>query len=137
MRLQGCVGQADRQRLDAVLHVGVRARAAVSMTTPMPAPAAGCVQPAEPPTAGATYAASIQLMIDVLLFAFRCGLTRVATMMMDGAFSRRNYGLPDIDGVDYIHGLSHGEIGGKPLDHPRWVKITTHFFENFASLSRR
>ena len=27
-----------------------------------------------------------------------------------------------------------GEIAGKPLDHPRWVKITTHFFENFAYL---
>jgi hypothetical protein len=55
-------------------------------------------------------------------------------MMLDGAFSRRDYGLPDIDGVDYIHGLSHGEIGGKTVDHPRWVKITTHFFANFATM---
>ncbi len=97
-------------------------------------PSAGCVQPPMPPTAGATYAASIQLMIDVMLFAFQCGLTRVATLMMDGAFSRRNYGLPDLNGADYIHGLSHGEIGGKALDHPRWVKITTSFFDNFAML---
>jgi hypothetical protein len=54
--------------------------------------------------------------------------------MLDGAFSRRDYGLPDIDNVNYIHGLSHGEIGGKPLDHPRWEKITTHFFTLIAYL---
>ena len=94
----------------------------------------GCVRPAEPPASGVDFQASIHLMMDVIIFAFRCGLTRVASMMLDGAFSRRNYGLPDIDGVDYVHGLSHGEIGGKALDHPRWVKITTHFFVNFAYL---
>jgi hypothetical protein len=133
MRLQGCVGKDDRLRLEQYF-TSVSELQQRFMTTPMPAPAAGCSVPMQPPTAGANYAASIQLMIDVLLFAFQCGLTRVATLMMDGAFSRRNYGLPDIDGVDYIHGLSHGEIGGKPVDHPRWVKITTHFYQNFAML---
>jgi hypothetical protein len=131
-RLMGCLGAADRARLDQYF-TSITELEQRFQTTPV-APAAGCVQPAMPPTAGATYMASIQLMIDVLLFAFQCGLTRVATLMMDGAFSRRNYGLPDIDGVDYIHGLSHGEIGGKAVDHPRWVKITTHFFANFAML---
>ena len=132
-RLMGCLGAADRARLDQYF-TSVSELQQRFQTTPMPAPSAGCAIPAMPPTAGSTYAASIQLMIDVMLFAFQCGLTRVATLMMDGAFSRRNYGLPDIDGVDYIHGLSHGEIGGKSVDHPRWVKITTHFFENFAML---
>jgi hypothetical protein len=133
-RLSGCVGAADRQRLDqyytsvSELEQRFQSTPGVGMST------ASCVQPAEPPKAGATYAESIHLMMDVALFAFRCGLTRVGTMMMDGAFSRRNYGLSDIDGADYIHGLSHGEIAGKTLDHPRWVKITTHFFENFAYL---
>jgi hypothetical protein len=131
-RLMGCLGQADRARLDQYF-TSITELEQRFQTMPM-APAAGCVQPAMPPAAGATYADSIQLMIDVMLFAFQCGLTRVATLMMDGAFSRRNYGLPDIDGVDYIHGLSHGEIGGKTVDHPRWVKITTHFFANFAML---
>jgi hypothetical protein len=131
-RLMGCLGQADRARLDQYL-TSVSELQQRFQTTPV-MPAATCVQPAMPPAAGATYADSIQLMIDVLLFAFQCGLTRVATLMMDGAFSRRNYGLPDIDGVDYIHGLSHGEIGGKTVDHPRWVKITTHFFANFATM---
>jgi hypothetical protein len=132
-KLQGCVGKDDRLRLDQYF-TSITELQQRFQTMPPPVPAAGCVQPAQPPTAGATYAESIHLMMDVLLFAFQCGLTRVATMMMDGAFSRRNYGLPDINGVDYIHGLSHGEIGGKAVDHPRWVKITTHFYENFAYL---
>jgi len=58
-------------------------------------------------------------------------------MMLDGAFSRRNYACPTSTAVDYIHGLSHGEIGGIAADHPRWVKITTHFFENFAYLLQK
>lgn len=66
--------------------------------------------------------------------ALKCGITPIATLMLDGAFSHRNYGLNDIDGVDYVHGLSHGEIAGIAADHPRWVKITTHFFEHFAYL---
>jgi len=135
-RLLGCVGTEDRLRLEQYF-TSVSELQQRFATTPMAMPTAGCVQPAQPPTAGATYAESIHLMMDVLIFAFQCGLTRVATMMMDGAFSRRNYGLPDINGVDYIHGLSHGEIGGKSVDHPRWVKITTHFYENFAYLLSR
>ena len=135
-RLMGCVGAEDRTRLDQYF-TSVTELEQRFQSMPSPVPAAGCAVPAQPPTAGATYADSIHLMMDVLIFAFQCGLTRVATMMMDGAFSRRNYGLPDIDGVDYIHGLSHGEIGGKAVDHPRWVKITTHFFENFAYLLQR
>jgi len=133
-RLSGCVGAEDRQRLDQYYTSITELEQRFQSTPGAGMSTTSCVQPTEPPKTGATYAESIHLMMDVALFAFRCGLTRVATMMMDGAFSRRNYGLPDIDGVDYIHGLSHGEIAGKPLDHPRWVKITTHFFENFAYL---
>jgi hypothetical protein len=137
-KLLGCVGTEDRQRLQqyftSVAELEQRFK-----TTPgvMPTPAAGCMVRPAPAATGATYAASIQLMMDTLIFAFQCGLTRVSTLMMDGAFSRRNYGLPDIGGVDYIHGLSHGEIDGKPADHPRWVRITTHFYENFAYLLQK
>jgi len=134
-RLSSCVGVADRQRLDQYYTSIAELEQRFATTPPGGMPTSvGCVTPAEPPASGADFQASIHLMMDVIIFAFRCGLTRVATMMLDGAFSRRNYGLPDIDGVDYVHGLSHGEIGGKPLDHPRWVKITTHFFVNFAYL---
>jgi hypothetical protein len=134
-RLESCVGMADRQRLDQYFTsiVELEQRFTMPPVGGVP-PSMGCVVPAAPPASGADFQASVRLMMDVIIFAFRCGLTRVATMMLDGAFSRRNYGLPDIDNVDYIHGLSHGEIGGKTVDHPRWVKITTHYFVQFAYL---
>jgi hypothetical protein len=61
----------------------------------------------------------------------------VGTLMIDGALSRRSYGLPELGGVNYIHGLSHGEIGGEEADGPRWVKLTRHFFDLFAGLLAR
>ena len=132
-RLMGCVGQQDRLRLqqyyDSVAELEKRFQDPTSM--PM---SAGCEKPVAPPANGGAFFANSKLMMDTALVALKCGLTPVATMMLDGAFSHRNYGLTDIDGVDYVHGLSHGEIAGISADHPRWVKITTHFFEHFAYL---
>ena len=132
-RLMGCVGQQDRLRLqqyyDSVAELERRFQDPVSM--PM---TTGCEAPAAPPANGGSFFANSKLMMDTALLALKCGLTPVATMMLDGAFSHRNYGLTDIDNVDYVHGLSHGEIGGIAADHPRWVKITSHFFEHFAYL---
>ena len=137
-RLLGCVGTADRMRLEQY-YTSVSELEQRFKTTPVAMPSAVCSMPGTaPPAIGATYAASIQLMMDTLVFAFQCGLTRVATLMMDGAFSRRNYNLPELNGADYIHGLSHAEISGnRAVDHPRWVRITTHFFENFAYLLQK
>lgn len=133
-KLVGCVGREDKIRLDQFYTSVTELEQRFRTMPPNTGGGGSCVKPAMPPASGANYSASIHLMMDLQIFAFQCGLTRVSTMMMDGAFSRRNYGLPDIGGVDYIHGLSHGEIGGKGVDHPRWVRITTHFYENFAYL---
>jgi len=132
-RLMNCVGQQDRLRLqqyyDSVAELERRFQDPTNMPTSM-----GCDAPMAPPANGGAFFANSKLMMDTALVALKCGLTPVATMMLDGAFSHRNYGLTDIDGVDYVHGLSHGEIAGISADHPRWVKITTHFFEHFAYL---
>ena len=141
-RLLGCVGREDRLRLQQYFSSVAELEQRFRTTDPAGgggtvAPAAMCSGRTAPRAAGANYAESIRLVMDTLIFAFQCGLTRVSTLMMDGAFSRRNYGLADIGGVDYIHGLSHGEINGKPSDHPRWVRITTHFYENFAYLLQK
>jgi hypothetical protein len=129
--LMSCVGKEDRLRLDEYFTSVSELEQRFQTVPAMPGTMA-CEKPMEPPATGATYAASIRLMMDVCLFAFRCGLTQVATLMMDGAFSRRNYNLANINNDDYVHGLSHGEIDGKTVDHPRWQTITTHFYENFA-----
>jgi hypothetical protein len=133
-RLMSCVGQQDRLRLqqyyDSIAELERRFQEPVDM----PPTSVGCEDPAAPPVNGGNFLANSKLIMDTAMVALKCGLTPVATLMLDGAFSHRNYGLGDIDGVDYVHGLSHGEIGGKDVDHPRWVKITTHFFEHFAYL---
>ncbi len=134
-KLRSCVGQEDRLRLDEYFNsISELQQRFDSKPMDPTAPAQTCMKPGEPPAVGVDYADSTHLMMDVALFAFRCGLTQVATMMMDGAFSRRDYGLPDINNVDYVHGLSHGEISGKAADFPRWEKITTSFFNSFAYL---
>jgi Protein of unknown function (DUF1552) len=133
-RLMTCVGQEDKLRLDEYFtSITELERRFVDMPPPPGGGTAMCDKPAAP-TTQTVFKDNAFVMMDLAVLAFKCGLTRVATMMLDGAFSRRNYGLPDIDGVDYIHGLSHGEIGGKTVDHPRWVKITTHYFELMAHL---
>ncbi len=134
-RLIGCVGKEDRARLDQY-YTSVSELEQRFRTTPMAIPSASCnMPPSAPAKMGATYADSIHLMMDTLVFAFQCGLTRVSSLMMDGAFSRRNYNLAELNGADYIHGLSHAEIShDRNVDHPRWVRITTHFFENFVYL---
>ena len=132
-RLMGCVGQQDRLRLQQYYDSVAELERRFQDPTSMPI-SAGCDAPVAPPANGGSFFANSKLMMDTALVALKCGITPVATMMLDGAFSHRNYGLTDIDGVDYVHGLSHGEIAGIAADHPRWVKITTHFFEHFAYL---
>lgn len=133
-RLMSCVGQQDRLRLQQYYDSVAELERRFQDPTTMPTMSAGCDSPTAPPANGGSFLANSKLMMDTALVALKCGLTPVATLMLDGAFSHRNYGLPDIDNVDYVHGLSHGEIAGTAADHPRWVKITTHFFEHFAYL---
>ncbi len=132
-RLMNCVGQQDRLRLQQYYDSIAELEKRFQDPSTLP-PSASCENPTAPPENGGSFFANTKLMMDTALVAFKCNQTPVATLMLDGAFSRRDYGLTDIDGVDYVHGLSHGEIGGKEVDHPRWVKITTHFFQQLAYL---
>ena len=131
--LMSCVGKDDRLRLeqyyDSIAELEKRFQDPTMMSTD-----SGCTSPTAPAANGGSFLKNSELMLDVSLVALKCGLTPVLSMMLDGAFSHRDYGLPDIDGVDYVHGLSHGEIGGRTVDWPRWTKITTHFFSHFAYL---
>jgi hypothetical protein len=128
-RLMKCAGQADRVRLEEYFTSVAELERRFLPATPVP----GCPRIGAAPAPGTTLAEGATAMMDLAVLAFQCGLTRVGTMMMDGAFSRRNFGLPDINGVNYIHGLSHGEIGGEEADNPRWRRITSHYFSLFAT----
>jgi hypothetical protein len=139
-KLLKCVGQADRLRMQEYFNSISELERKFRMPTPQPepgptpGPSASCGMP-NPVTGdpGITLKAGATAMYDLLVTAFKCNLTKVSSLMLDGAFSRRNYGVPGIT-ANYIHGLSHGEINGKGADHPRWVSITTHYFELIAQL---
>jgi hypothetical protein len=126
-RLMKCAGQADRVRLEEYFTSVTELERRF-----VPAIPAACPGRSQAPAPGTTLAEGANAMMDLAVLAFQCGLARVGTLMMDGAFSRRSFGLPDINGVNYIHGLSHGEIGGEAADNPRWLKITSHYFQLFA-----
>jgi hypothetical protein len=132
--LMSCVGKQDQLRLQQYYDSIAELEKRFQDPSMQPMPSSGCTTPTAPPASADTFLKNSELMMDVSLVALKCGLTPVVSMMLDGAFSHRDYSLPDIDGVDYCHGLSHGEIGGIAADHPRWTKITTHFFSHFAYL---
>jgi hypothetical protein len=132
--LMNCAGQADRIRLEEYFTAVAELERRFLPSNAAAANGASCPRRGPPnPVAGTTLAEGATAMMDLAVLAFQCGLTRVGTLMMDGAFSRRNFGLPDIGGVNYIHGLSHGEIGGEAVDNPRWQRITSHYFQLFAT----
>ena len=142
-KLLKCVGQADRLRVQEYFNsISELERKFRAPTTTPPTPggpppgggSASCGMP-NPVTGdpGITLKAGSTAMFDLLTTAFKCNLTKVSSLMLDGAFSRRNYGVAGVT-ANYIHGLSHGEINGKGADHPRWVQITTHYFELIAQL---
>src|SRR5260370_23455491 len=93
-RLSSCVGVDDRARLDQYYTSISELEQRFTTVPPVGMPSMSCMKPGEPPASGADFQASIHLMMDVIIFGFRCGITRVASMMLDGAFSRRNSGLP-------------------------------------------
>lgn len=133
-KLITCVGKEDSLRLEQYYDSIAELEKRFQDPSMMMPTTADCTSPTKPAANGGNFINNSKLMMDVSLVALKCGLAPVVSMMLDGAFSHRDYGLTDIDGVDYCHGLSHGEIGGKSVDHPRWVKITTHYFAHFAYL---
>jgi hypothetical protein len=103
-RLQALVGADDRARVAEYLE-GVRAiERRVAEFRGMPGAAAGCTVPARPESP-AGYEAHVRLMLDMVAFAFRCDLTRVATFMMENPFNSRDYNFLGVSGNS--HEISH------------------------------
>ena len=63
-----------------------------------------CLAPGAPPDP-ASYQEHVRLMMDMVVFAFRCDLTRVATFMMENPFNSRDYNFIDVSGNS--HEISH------------------------------
>lgn len=126
--LMNRVGKDDRETLDKFftsVEELERRCAASGGTTP---PIAECVVPEKPGAAETDYQSDLRLMMDLLVFALQCDLTRVATTMIAGAFEYRNFSFIDA-GTTNPHDMTHNDS-----QHGNWGKVTTWTIEQYAYL---
>ena len=112
-RLQARVGAADRSRLDAHLESVSRIQQQINALPP------ACIVPAQP-TETNTDAGGLEpmesvneLMQDLLVHAFACDLTRVASYMLVGGVGHTVYHF--LGTLEEHHDLSHDpdRLGGR------------------------
>lgn len=113
--LQTRIGAADKARLDAHLESVSRIQAQINALPPV------CTVPAEPTEENVDVGglepmeAVNDLMLDLLVHAFTCDLTRVASYMLVGGVGHTVYHFLGILGEH--HNLSHDPIGSaSPLE---------------------
>ena len=126
-RLDGRLGAEDRERLDDYM-TGVR-ELEVRLQS-LDAATAQCS--AERPAAE-DFHGKIAAMMDLMVLAFRCDLTRVITFMLGNAASNRVYGFLGID--DPHHDLSHHQ--GDPARLEKLQAINTWEVTRLAALLQR
>lgn len=103
-RLHGLLGKEDRLRMEEYL-TGVRElERRLSEFGGGTGGGASCMAPGAP-VDPASYDEHVSLMLDMVVFAFRCDLTRVATFMMENPFNSRDYNFIDVSGNS--HEISH------------------------------
>jgi hypothetical protein len=122
-RLRLELGSTDRRKLDEYM-TGVRElELRIGATT-----GSACV--ATEPEPAADYRARVRAMVDVMVLAFRCDVTRVITFMQANAGSNQTY--PWLGVNDGHHQVSHHQ--GNPANHAALQAIDTWEVEQFASL---
>ncbi len=102
-RLRNRLGQADRVRLSDYLDSVREVERRIEQNGGLPE---ACLQPEAPATEPA-FEDHNQLMFDLVFLAFQCGLTPVATFMMDFEFSDRLVSIPGV--ASGHHSVSHHE----------------------------
>lgn len=103
-QLHALLGREDRQRMEEYLN-GVRElERRLSDFGGGEGGGVSCFAPGAPADP-ASYEEHVRLMMDMVVFAFRCDLTRVATFMMENPFNSRDYNFIDVSGNS--HEISH------------------------------
>ncbi len=104
-RLYALVGTEDRVRVQEYLDgVAELERRLQKLETGGSTPTLSCAAPGAPADP-ASYEEHVRLMFDMVLFAFQCDLTRVATFMMENPFNSRDYNFIGVSGNS--HEISH------------------------------
>ena len=127
LRLHGRLGVADRRKLDqyltAVREVEVRVGGL----------GGGACSPADPPPTGQAYAAHVDTMIDLMVVALECDITRVITFMLGPAASNQTYDFIGVPGAH--HQISHHQ--GDANNIADLVEIARWEVSRFAHLVDR
>jgi hypothetical protein len=130
--LMNKVGKADRETLDkfytSVDELGRRCQASANDGAPPAGSTTQCVPPAKPGAAETTYQSDLRLMMDLAVFAMQCDLTRVASLMIAGAFEFRNFTFAGA-GATNPHDMTHNAA-----QNANWAKVTTWTMEQYAYL---
>jgi hypothetical protein len=117
------LGPTDRRKLDEYL-TGVRElEQRIAATT-----GSACV--ATEPEPASDHRERVRAMVDVMVLAFRCDVTRVITFMQANAGSNQTY--PWLGVNDGHHQVSHHQ--NDPANHAALQAIDTWEVEQFASL---
>lgn len=129
--LQARVGLRDRQKLEEYL-TGVR-ELEIRIDALTEAPGNQCRATEAPTETPADFERYVQSMLDLVVLAFRCDLTRVATFMLGNGSSNRSFGFLGVSGSH--HELSHHQ--GDPAKHAALRTINTWEVAQFAYLIER
>ncbi|HEY0710106.1 MAG TPA: DUF1552 domain-containing protein [Polyangia bacterium] len=134
-RLSTRLGSRDRAKLDEYLTtVGELQRRVGDLEKAGGAPApmvAACTPPAAPAEGTpSTYEAHLKLLADMLVMAFACDVTRVATFMQEDPFNSRSFSFLGVSGNH--HNISHH--GGSAEKHAAIQKINVFEVAQFAYL---
>jgi hypothetical protein len=143
VRLNAHLGRRDRAKLDEYLtSVGELQRRIVDFENPggpggpgePPPPRAVC-DPGTAPADGApgSYQQHLQLLSDLIVLAFQCDVTRVATLMQEDPFNSRSFSFLGVSGNH--HSLSHH--GGDSAKQAALQKINVFEVQQLAYLLGR
>jgi hypothetical protein len=127
-RISKSLGAPDRRKLDEYLG-GVR-ELERRIEGSRPSVGAGGAKLARPLGIPADYREHLRLMADLLVLAFQCDLTRIATFVFANDGSNRSY--PSLGVPDGHHDISHH--GGDPSKQGRIGKINRFHVEQLAYL---
>jgi hypothetical protein len=142
VRLNDRLGRRDRAKLDEYLtSVGELQRRIADFEKPapgapgepgLPAPAPAVCDPGQPPAEGTpgSYQQHLQLLSDLIVLAFQCDVTRVATFMQEDPFNSRSFSFLGVSGNH--HSLSHH--GGSSSKQASLQKINTFEVQQLAYL---
>ncbi|MFT7578605.1 MAG: hypothetical protein ACI9MR_000263 [Myxococcota bacterium] len=129
-RLIGRVSASDRHKLDeyltGVFELERRIDTITEDTT--------CSVPARPER-GLPIQEHVDAMVELMVVAMQCDLTRVVTFMLGNAGSGRSYTFVDPSVTDGHHGISHH--GMDPENHRKLTIIDRWEVAQYAALVRR